>query len=82
MIQKQNKHKSSIATNAINQTKNKHRHKTKNNNKKTAKKKQDKSKSKEQQPYNNNFHTHVLVTTIACSSNIILTLLAQFAPYR
>jgi len=79
MIQKQNKHKSSIATNAINQTKNKHKHKTL---KTTTKTKQDETKAKEQQPYNNNFHTNVLVTIIACSSNIILTLLAKVAPYQ
>jgi hypothetical protein len=80
MIQKQTKHKISIGTNAINLIKNKHRHKTKNNNKKTTKTNQDKTKAKEQQPYNNNFHTNVLVTIIACSSNIILTLQAQVAP--
>jgi hypothetical protein len=42
--------------------------------------KKNKTKAKEQQPYNNNFHTNVLVTIIACSSNIILTLQAQVAP--
>jgi hypothetical protein len=76
MIQKQNKHKSSITTNAINQTKNKHQHKThKKQQKTTTKTKQDKTKAKEQQPYSN-FHTNILVTIIACSINIILTLLA------
>ena len=79
MTQKQNKHKSSITTNAINQTKNKHKHKAKNN-KKNNKEKTRQNKAKEQQPYNNNFHTTVLVTIIACSSHIILTLLAQVAP--